>query len=198
MKARSKVLGALMAGALAAAVNVVGGGVAHAAQVTTSVKPAAGTMTALTDPNACSIQTSRGFYVTAVGAGARTTDVMHTNATRIGSWEKFTFVYSGDGSHYGIRTSAGYYLTAVNSGGITTALTPDVLHSNATTLANWEKFTLVYQNDSTPTQPGTYGLQAFDGHYLTALDGGGRTSSAFNSNESTVRSWEKFRISCDV
>jgi hypothetical protein len=31
-----------------------------------------------------------GHYLTAVGGGGRTTDVIHTGATRIGSWEKFT------------------------------------------------------------------------------------------------------------
>ncbi|HEX3191863.1 MAG TPA: hypothetical protein VHS30_18985 [Streptosporangiaceae bacterium] len=31
-----------------------------------------------------------GHYVTAVGGGGRTTDTIHTNATRVGAWEKFT------------------------------------------------------------------------------------------------------------
>jgi hypothetical protein len=42
VKTRSKIFGALVVGALAAALNVAGAGVAHAAQATTSVKPAAG------------------------------------------------------------------------------------------------------------------------------------------------------------
>jgi hypothetical protein len=187
VKVHSKIFGALTAGALAAAVSVVGGGVAHAA----TVQPNAVS-------NACSIQTARGFYVTAVSGGGRTTDVIHTDATRVQSWEKFTLVYTGDGSHYGIRTVNGYYLTAVNSGGLTTAVTPDVLHTDATNLLNWEKFTLVYQGDGGPTQPSSYGIRAFDGHYLTARDGGGRTTATFNSNASTVNSWEKFRINCGI
>ena len=115
----------------------------------------------------------------------------------MGSWEKFTLVYTGDGVHFGTRTTLGYYLTAVNSGGLTTATTPDVMHSDATNLLNWEKFSFVPQGDSTPTQPGSYGIRAFDGHYLTAI-GGGRTSATFNSNASAVNSWEKFRITCNV
>ena len=198
MKVHSKILGTLAVGALVAALTVVGGGVAHAAQATSPVQPADGTVQALTDPNTCSIQTSGGFYVTAVSGGGRITDVMHTNATRVGSWEKFTLVYTGDGLHYGLRTVFGYYLTAVNSGGLTTATTPDVLHSDATNLLNWEKFSFVNNGDGGPGQPSTWGIRAFDGHYLTALDGGGRTFAAFNSNESTVRSWEKFRITCGI
>jgi len=187
VKVHNRIFGALLVGAFTAAVSAVGGGVADAA----TVQPLAAS-------NACSIQTARGFYVTAVGGGGRTTDVVHTDATRVQSWEKFTLVYTGDGVHYGIRTVDGHYLTAVNSGGLTTAVTPDVLHTDATNLLNWEKFSLVYQGDSTPTQPGSYGIRAFDGHYLTARDGGGRTTAAFNSNASTVNAWEKFRINCGL
>jgi hypothetical protein len=191
---RSKIFGTLAVGALIAALNVVGGGVAHAAPV----NPAAGPVHTLADPNTCTIQTSRGFYVTAVSGGGRITDVMHTNATRVGSWEKFTLVYTGDGLHYGLRTVFGYYLTAVNSGGLTTATTPDVLHSDAVNLLNWEKFSFVNNGDGGPGRPSTWGIRAFDGHFLTALDGGNRTFAAFNSNESTVRSWEKFTITCGI
>ena len=38
----------------------------------------------------CDIQTLDGHYVTAVGGGGRTTDTIHTDATRVGAWEKFT------------------------------------------------------------------------------------------------------------
>lgn len=43
-------------------------------------------------PITCAIMTYNGRYVTAVGDGGRTTDVLHTDATRIGSWEKFKFI----------------------------------------------------------------------------------------------------------
>jgi hypothetical protein len=181
VKVRFKIFGALAVGALAAALSVVGTGTAQA-----------GTVQALTDPNTCAIQTSLGYYVTAVGGGGRSTDVMHTNATAFSTWERFTLVYTGDGVHYGLRTYYGYYVTAVNSGGITTSVTHDVLHTDATSLLNWEKFSILAQGD------GTYAIRAFDGHYLTALGGGGRTTDTFNSNESTVRTWEKFRFTCNV
>lgn len=177
MKLRSKILGVVMAGAFAAAASLVGAGTAHAA----------------TDPNTCFIQTDTGNYVTAVGGGGRTTDVMHTNAWVPSTWERFTLVYSGDGSHYGLRTAFGYYVTAVNSGGLSSSSVPDVLHTDATALGTWEKFSFV-----TDGTDGKYGLRAFDGHLLSAVGGGGRTSRAFDSNRTVLSTWEKFRFTCNV
>ena len=45
---------------------------------------------ALNGPITCTFQTSNGHYLTAVGGGGRTTDVIHSDATRVGSWERFT------------------------------------------------------------------------------------------------------------
>jgi hypothetical protein len=136
----------------------------------------------------CVFQTYNGRYVTAVGGGGRTTDVLHTDATRIGSWEKFTLIDSGEGSpiRYGFKTYRGYYLTAVGGGGRTT----DVIHSNATNLLGWEKFTLVGLGY------GYYAIQTYDGHYLTAVGGGGRTTDAIHSDATRVGAWEMFRVSC--
>jgi hypothetical protein len=35
------------------------------------------------------LKTVSGNYITAVGGGGRTSDVLHTDATRVGAWEKF-------------------------------------------------------------------------------------------------------------
>ncbi len=37
----------------------------------------------------CTIQTVSGRYLTAVGGGGRVADVIHSDATRIGAWERF-------------------------------------------------------------------------------------------------------------
>lgn len=90
-------------------------------------------------PITCAISTYNGRYLTVVGGGGRTTDVIHSNATRIRAWEKITLVDSGDGSsniRYGLRTANGRYLTAVGGGGRIT----DVIHSDATQIRAWEKF----------------------------------------------------------
>jgi hypothetical protein len=143
-------------------------------------------------PQTCTIQTVNGHYLTAVGGGGRTTDVIHTDATRVGAWEKFTLIDSGDGSpviHYGLRTSAGYYLTAVGGGGRTT----DVIHSNATWLQGWEKF----QFNS--LGGGWYDIQTTDGHYVTAVGGGGYSSGdTLHTNATQVGAWEEFYLTCGL
>ena len=133
-------------------------------------------------------------YLTAVGAGGRITDVLHSDATRVGSWEKFTLTDSGDDGpngdyiKWGIRTSNGHWLTAVGGGGRTT----NTIHSDATALRSWEKFTI---NPIVGT--GLYTIQTIDGHYLTAVSGGGRTSDVIHTDATRVGAWEKFIISCD-
>lgn len=152
-----------------------------------SVTPRAPTV----GPITCAIQTVDGHYLTAVGGGGRTTDVIHTDATRIGSWEKFTLIDSGDGSpniHYGLRTTYGYYLTAVGGGGRTT----DVIHSDAPWLRDWEKFSFVSLGY------GWYAIQTIDGHYLTAVGGGGRTTDTIHSDAPWIQAWEEFRVTCGV
>src|SRR4051794_6369206 len=138
----------------------------------------------------CAFQTSNGHYLTAVGGGGRTSDVMHTDATRIQSWEKFTLIDSGDGTpitRFGIQTVYGYFLTAVGGGGRTT----DVIHSDAPWLRDWEKLTLISQGN------GVYAIQTIDGHYMTAVGGGGRTTDTIHSDATRVGSWERFRVTCN-
>ena len=138
----------------------------------------------------CSIQTANGHYLTAVGGGGRTTDVIHTNATTVGSWEKFSLINANDGSdpaHAGLLTSSGYFLTAQDSGGRTT----DTIHSNATQLKSWEKFTLI------DLGRGLVAIQAADGHYLSAVNGGGLGSGdTVRTNATRVGSWETFTLNC--
>ena len=76
-----------------------------------------------------------------MGGGGRTTDVIHSNATLLQAWEKFTFVplaTNGSSGWYAIQTIDGHYLTAVNSGGIGSAF--EAIHSNATQIQAWEEF----------------------------------------------------------
>ena len=136
IKSRLGRAGGIAAIAVAMGVGSVGlAGAASAAPVAPAGNPINGPV------YGCVFQTVNGHYLTAVGGGGRTTDVIHTDATRIGSWEKFTLIDSGSGTpviQYGLLTTNGHYLTAVDSGGRTT----DVIHSNATQLLGWEMFTL--------------------------------------------------------
>ena len=134
----------------------------------------------------CTIQTSTGNFLTAVGGGGRTTDVIHSDATRALGWEQFTLVDVGDGAHVGIKTLTGNFLTAVGGGGRST----DVIHSNATQLQAWEEFALVGLGS------GQFAIETVNGHFLTAVGGGGRTTDVIHSDATNILGWERFGISC--
>jgi hypothetical protein len=145
----------------------------------------------------CTFKTADGHYVTAVNSGGLTGlgqppfDVIHTDAVRVGTWETFTLVDSGDGTHYGIQAFDGHYLTAVGGGGRTT----DAIHSDATQLQGWEKFT-VTKLPSAPGGQDVYSIGTIDGHFLTAVGGGGRTTDTIHSDATVANGWEKFHIHC--
>ncbi|AQZ62153.1 unnamed protein product [[Actinomadura] parvosata subsp. kistnae] len=140
-------------------------------------------------PTTCTFQTlNTGNFLTAVGGGGRTTDVIHSNATVARSWERFTVVDAGDGVHFGIKTLTGNFLTAVGGGGRTT----DVVHTDATLLQAWEKFALIRQGGD------GFAIQTVDGHYLTAVGGGGRTTDVVHSDATLIQSWEIFRVQCGL
>jgi hypothetical protein len=138
-------------------------------------------------PLNCFIKTYSGHYLTAVGGGGRTVDVLHTDARWTRAWEQFRLIDIGEGSsQYGFQTRTGHYLTVVGGGGRIT----DVIHSDATQLRNWEKIRLVSLGY------GWYALQTYTGHYLTAVGGGGRTTDVIHSNATAIGNWEKFRFYC--
>lgn len=145
---------------------------------------------AVNAPITCAIQTFDGHYLTAVGGGGRTTDVLHTDATKIAAWERFTLVDTGEGApvRYGFKTATGNYLTAVSGGG----RIRDVMHSDATELRDWEKFTLESLSD------GFYAIRTIKGQYLTATGAGGNVEDAIHSDATKVDDWEKFRFLCDL
>ena len=78
--------------AIAVAMGVGSVGLAGSASAATAGNPTNGPV------YGCVFQTVNGHYLTAVGGGGRTTDVIHTDATRIGSWEKFTLIDSRTGT----------------------------------------------------------------------------------------------------
>ncbi len=141
----------------------------------------------------CSFQTDRGYYLTAVGGGGRITDVIHTDATRVSSWERFNLYYQGYSNVYAIQTTVSFnYLTAVDGGGRTS----DVIHSNAIRPQSWERFNLVnlgVRNDGV----GLFAIQTVNGHYLTAVGKGGRVTDTIHSDATRIGTWEEFYVSCD-
>jgi len=168
------------------ALSVAGALVLAAAGVVGMSQPALATLPLpLPVPSTCTIQTyNTGNFLTAVGGGGQTTDVIHSNATWPSAWETFFLVDAGNG-YVGIRTVNGNYLTAVGGGGRNT----DVIHSNATALLDWEKFNLVPVG-------GWFGVQTIDRHYLTAVGGGGQVNDVIHSNATGIGAWELFRFNC--
>jgi hypothetical protein len=99
----------------------------------------ASSVSAKNGPIVCAMQTFNGHYLTAVGGGGRISDVIHSDATRIQAWEKFTLEDLDLGTPvitYGVKTVNGHYLTAVGAGGRIS----DVIHSDATRVGSWEMF----------------------------------------------------------
>lgn len=185
---------ATLAAILSVAGLSLGGGVAQAraTQPASAMQPH-NVMHSNTPFFGCSFQTLTGFYLTAVGGGGRTTDVIHTNATVPQAWEKFNLFYQGFSNAYAIQTSVTFnYLTAVSGGGRTT----DVIESNRTVPQAWEQFNLVLlgvRNDGI----GVFAIQTTNGHYLTAMGMGGRTTDTIHSDATRIGTWEQFYIACN-
>ena len=156
-------------------------------------------------PTYYGIQTIKGNYVTAVGAGGKYQDAVHTDANQIKGWEQFRIVKCGDlgsGQEYGVMAANGAFFSARSGGGQTIEA---ILLSNPTALET--KFKFINQGD------GTYALQTANGsNYVTAVGGGGQVqkynppncgmfsaciggfSTVFHTDATQVKAWEKFRI----
>jgi hypothetical protein len=153
-------------------------------------------------------------YLTAVGGGGRTKDVVHTDAKAPHSWETFklwvdptTRMNTPENPEgflpHAIQTATGNYLTAVGGGGRTT----DVLHTDATQALGWETFGLIPQippfsiypenYNLTQDSPWYYAIATDKGNYLTALGGGGHTEDpTMHSDATQIKSWKLFRLIC--
>jgi serine/threonine protein kinase len=151
----------------------------------------------IADHSVGAIKTSSGNYLTAVNngglggpnAGPGSTPI-HTDATQVGSWEKFTFVEQSGGK-FALRTVRGNYVTAVKGGGIGGPNNSQYpIHTDATQVESWETFTFLKQPD------GTFAIRTGGGFYLTAVNGGGWGEAAnqypIHTDATQVGSWETF------
>jgi hypothetical protein len=143
------------------------------------------------------IQTVSTSYVTALGGGGHVDPpALHTDAARPSTYEWFRVEKCGDlGSdrEYAIHDpSSGLFLEARDGGGLTT----DPV-GTAGPYGNDARFRFVRQPD------GSYALQTFDGHYLTALGGGGHVptlrpdgtySETLHTDATVVDAWERFWV----
>lgn len=147
------------------------------------------------------IATDKGNYVTALGGGGQATDpAVHTDATKVNTWELFRLICKGplmSGRQYALRPVAGYTLAAVKGGGqIHNGLFMSALDN--IDFKPLTKFTLLQQRD------GTYAMQTLSGNYVTAVTGGGvppfiantggEQSDVFHTDATKIGTWEKFHI----
>jgi hypothetical protein len=130
----------------------------------------------------------KGKFLTAVGGGGRTTDVIHTDAVEPRAWESFTLWADGATQNYALQTVDGHFITAVNAGGMTS----DAIHSDATKILGWEMFKLVPQPQ---LGPAAHAIQTQRGFFLTAVGGGGHASGeTIHTDAVTARDWEFYQI----
>src|SRR5205823_4521313 len=133
-------------------------------QPTTPSVPAFGVL-----PGEFAIRTYlKNTYVTARDGGRHTIDALVTAAATLGPNEKFKLT-TIQPDYTTIQAPRGYYVSAVGQGGRN--FPPgEVLQTERTSLADDALFVL--------DGPGTAGgsnIQTFNGHFLTALGGGGKT-----------------------
>ncbi|CAM2010137.1 fascin domain-containing protein [Acanthopleuribacter pedis] len=124
--------------------------------------------------------TSGDCYVTAVGGGGRTCDVVHTNRqTHHGSaaWEHFKLIQI-QGNEYILLTYDDYLVTVVGGGGrnhdvIHTDLKYDTNKPAAEQGGSWERIKVIHWSTGPGGVP-QYALETANGNYLTAVNGGGK------------------------
>jgi hypothetical protein len=143
------------------------------------------------------LKTADGHYLTVVnggGLGGPNTGpyavAIHTDAVQAGPWETFR-VEGVDATHFALKTVNGCYVTAINGGGMggpNDATSP--VHTDASMLGAWEALKFNYDPN---TQTAT--IQAPNGRYLTAVNGGGfggANSVPIHTNAVNRGPWELF------
>jgi len=141
------------------------------------------------------IQTPTGHYLTAVnegGLGGRST-ALRTNATQAGPWETFTLEWIDQSQRlFALRTADGHYLTAVQGGGIggPNDVTSPV-HTDARVIGPWELWTLNFLPGGSQVT-----LRSANGHFLTAVNGGGvgGSNDPVATDGIEAGPWQRFRL----
>lgn len=141
----------------------------------------------------CAIATAKGNFVTAVNKGgmgeAANKLPLHTDATKLGSWELFELVDVGAGQ-VAIKTVDGSYLSAVNGGGEGEQANHYPIHTDSNHIDSWEIFNICYLDS------GKCAIETASGNYLTAVKGGGvhEAKSAICTDAKSVGAYERFSI----
>ena len=142
----------------------------------------------------CTFKTyNKGRYLTAVGGGGRTSDVLHTDAD--------------SASAPGRSSSSSTRATATRA--VATRLPDEDQRTTFTAVGGGGRITDVMHFDAAPATGlgeahrnalgnGVFAIQTIDGHYPTRRrHGGGRITDTIHSDATRVGSWEKFQVACN-
>jgi hypothetical protein len=143
---------------------------------TVSVAPTTGEL-----PGQVAILT--GGWVSARDGGHHSIDALTTSATSIGPNERFTVEKIGP-DYTLFKTRGGYYVSAAGGGGWTPANSDtQTMQTERTSPASDALFS-VHSINGALSNPFT--IQTYYGYYLTAENGGGKSTSAFRSDATTA------------
>jgi hypothetical protein len=104
---------------------------------------------------------------------------VHADRDTVGDWERFIMVQLENGNHIALLSWQGLFSAQGGGGG-------DV-YANRPQLGPWETWTLIWNQD------GTFSFQSTNGHFLTALNGGGSGSYCL-SDRTAIGDWERFDL----
>jgi hypothetical protein len=118
-------------------------------------------------------------------------DAVITSAWTPGLYQKFRLAHQLTG-HTTFRTWENHYISAVRGGGKGYADATKSLETDRTTLVDEALFKIEPRVDKSGFV--SFAIKTAVGYYLTALDGGGRSSAAFITNITKEDLWERYTI----
>jgi len=133
----------------------------------------------------------KGFFVSARDGGHHSVDALLSNISAIGANEMFNFSIASSTEQVRLRTLSGYFLSARNGGGIDGNSQDDTqtFQTERMDLADDELFRL-----NGPDPNGWVTISTLDGHFVTALGGGGKSTRAFHTDATQAKTWERFYV----
>ena len=124
--------------------------------------------------------------LTARDGGHHSLDAVITLDSVIGPNQRFRLA-TVQPDYTTIQTSGGYFVSAVGGlGGL-----PNTTQGVQTELQTPQRDIALFRIDG-PSAAGTFTIKTYDGHFLTALGGGGKSTDAFHTDAVQANTWEYF------
>lgn len=134
---------------------------------------------------------AKNMYLTA-RPNNNSTDAVITTATVPGPYEKFQLAHQSTG-HTTIRTMDQRYISAAHGGGRGYGDSTRALEAERVNLVDEALFKIT-PNIVAGSGAVSFTIKTPTGYYLTAVDGGGRSSGAFITNMTKLDLWERYKI----